>query len=295
MACIVLLPLYKNYSALSAAEILSLNQIFRTLQKHPIGFVVPKDLSMDAYKECAKIYNCTIHIFEFQNNYFLNVSGYNKLLINPVFYKYFCNFDFVLIYQLDAFVFRDELDYWCNLKYDYIGAPWTGLHDYMGAPLIGVGNGGFSLRNVHSMLVLLKKLRMLEILQQYQSFNWKGMFPRLPKLIIKLMKPKKIESAFQKNYTFQEDVFWCKDAPAQLKDFKANSIVVNILGKIFLKMVFRIPSVEVAAQFSMETRPSLLYQKNNCVLPFGCHAWEKYEPLFWEPFISGKAEEKSHE
>lgn len=29
-----------------------------------------------------------------------------------------------MIYQLDAWVFNDELSSWCSLGYDYIGAPF---------------------------------------------------------------------------------------------------------------------------------------------------------------------------
>jgi hypothetical protein len=39
------------------------------------------------------------------------------------FYKRFRDYKFILIYQLDAYVFRDELEYWCEQDYDFIGAP----------------------------------------------------------------------------------------------------------------------------------------------------------------------------
>ncbi|MFR6542216.1 MAG: DUF5672 family protein [Butyricimonas virosa] len=32
---------------------------------------------------------------------------------------------------IDAFVFRDELTYWCTLNYDYIGAPWLCKWKYL--------------------------------------------------------------------------------------------------------------------------------------------------------------------
>jgi len=44
-------------------------------------------------------------------------------MMSPAFYDAFKAFDYILIYQLDAFVFRDELEYFCSLGYDYIGAP----------------------------------------------------------------------------------------------------------------------------------------------------------------------------
>ena len=38
----------------------------------------------------------------------------------------------MLIYQLDAFVFQDDLAYWCQQNYDYIGAPWLRDRDFTG-------------------------------------------------------------------------------------------------------------------------------------------------------------------
>ena len=37
-----------------------------------------------------------------------------------------------------------------------------------------------------------------------------------------------------------------------------------------------------AIKFSFEVMPSYLYKLNNNVLPFGCHAFEKYESDFWK-------------
>ena len=36
---------------------------------------------------------------------------------------HFLEYQYMLIYQLDAFVFEDKLDYFCELGYDYIGIP----------------------------------------------------------------------------------------------------------------------------------------------------------------------------
>ena len=43
---------------------------------------------------------------------------------------------------------------------------------------------------------------------------------------------------------------------------------------------------EESLKFSFEVKPSFLFEKNNNNLPFGCHAWEKYEPEFWKKFIN---------
>ncbi len=43
-------------------------------------------------------------------------------MMDNTFYKQFLNYEYILIYQLDAFVFKDELNY-CSQGIDYVGAP----------------------------------------------------------------------------------------------------------------------------------------------------------------------------
>jgi hypothetical protein len=59
------------------------------------------------------------------------------------------------MYHLDSLVFNSNLHYWCNLNYDFIGAPWIKGPDLPWLREEGVGNGGFSLRKVKSFLNLL--------------------------------------------------------------------------------------------------------------------------------------------
>lgn len=42
---------------------------------------------------------------------------------------------------------------------------------------------------------------------------------------------------------------------------------------------------EVAMKFSFEVHPEVLYELNDKQLPFGCHAYLKYNPEFWKKFI----------
>ena len=47
-----------------------------------------------------------------------------------------------------------------------------------------------------------------------------------------------------------------------------------------------IPSKQEAARFSFEVHPERLYHNNGNVLPFGCHAFEKWEyDSFWKKHI----------
>ena len=47
-----------------------------------------------------------------------------------------------------------------------------------------------------------------------------------------------------------------------------------------------IPDESIALRFAFEVNPSYLYMQNENKLPFGCHAFEKYEyELFWKDKI----------
>ena len=63
----------------------------------------------------------------------------------------------------------------------------------------------------------------------------------------------------------------------------------KIAGKKF--NWFNIPLPLEAMKFSIELEPSYLFLLNNSQLPFGCHAWERYEPNFWRNHIQFHVEE----
>jgi hypothetical protein len=107
----------------------------------------PEDLDMGEY-------GSGVVARRFAPEYFRSVSGYNRLMVSADFYRAFEEFEFVLVHQLDAFVFSDQLLDWCGRGHDYVGAPWidVGWIDYQNPPPTLVGNGGFSLRKIETML-----------------------------------------------------------------------------------------------------------------------------------------------
>lgn len=103
------------------------------------------------------------------------------MLLDPKFYARFADYEFMLIYQTDAYVFRHELQTWCDKGFDYVGAPWTENSNEWFQDLIGkkggskigstifyptAGNGGFSLRSVAKINSLMsKKINFLEAIR----------------------------------------------------------------------------------------------------------------------------------
>ena len=279
----VIIPVYSEQ--MNKGELLSINQLYKVLGTHAIYLIGPDTLDFKIYIDHARTNGIRVNIKTFDSFYFSSIKEYNQLLISESFYTVFNKFKFILIYQTDAYVFKDELNIWSKKDYDYIGAPWSGMHEYDNELLVGVGNGGFSLRKINGALKMLRKLRMLEVLEQYQYFNSKGIVARLPSILIKLFRSIQKPGNFEKTYNFQEDVFWCRSAPKRLNSFTCNASILKFMGRLFIKNDFKIASVDTAVQFSIETNPKELYKLNNGELPFGCHAWEKYDPEFWKAFI----------
>lgn len=185
-------------------------------------------------------------------------------MLSSEFYYRFLSCEYILIYQLDSYVFKDSLIEWCSQGFDYVGAPWIkrsvynrfpinifiAIERYINSTLLGrpdrqklfnqVGNGGFSLRKVSSHY-----LATVECREKIEEFSQKRQF-----------------------HLFNEDVFW--------------SVEVNN----HLKNKFIYPHYIRALEFSFDKHPEYCYNLNGKKLPFGCHGWSKREMIgFWKSII----------
>ncbi len=248
------------YSAApSKVELASFEQCIKILGKHPICLVCPISLDTSIYQKLAEKYDKNLQIFTFHDAYFKSVKSYNRLMLSVEFYERFILFEYILLYQLDAWVFKDELDDWANGEYDYYGAPWFVGHNSASesSPLMHVaGNGGFSLRCVKSCIKLLSTKVPYE--HEVKS-SIEGAEP------VKKIRNVTIMSVFMKTGG-NEDTLFAEYGPTFCKDFKAAP-----------------PEKSIA--FSFEVNPRVLFKMNNNKLPFGCHAFEKYDWEFWQDKI----------
>lgn len=207
-------------------------------------------------------------IIRFSDEYFTSVPKYCELLNTKMFYEKFTNYEYILIYQLDVFVFSNSLLNWCKQEYDYIGAPFfnpiIGKLSYCpDNPLSGC-NGGFSLRRVSSFI---KVIDIAEKQATRKSTN-----PIIRKLwfliaVLTNESHKKWLKAPPSDYPFNEDGFWSYEAPKY--DPK-----------------FRVAPFKEALKFSFERSPRKCFLLNQNRLPFGTHAWKKYDEEFWKPYIN---------
>lgn len=148
------IPIYKD--SLNEYENISLQQLNRVLWRYPKMFIAPSSLSFDYGVEYSDW-----EIERFPDKYFKNTDSYSELLMSDLFYQRLYNYDFLLIYQLDAFVFSDELERICLKGYDYIGAPLPSMVPDWGKLKISVGNGGLSLRNIEKSLMCVKNKKYI--------------------------------------------------------------------------------------------------------------------------------------
>jgi Protein of unknown function (DUF5672) len=271
---VVVIPIYKKIA--DEQEQMSLMQCLKVLCAYPIIFVCPKSMDIAYYKTfCEKNAFNNISFITFDDYYFQSIAGYCRLLLSANFFLKFRQFDYMLLYQLDAWVFRDELMEWCSKGFDYIGAPWFVGQD-KSTPDSGFmefsGNGGFSLRNIQAALNTIHAYKIIkspiQVWHDYRNMSLPGRILRLPTTFLRLMGWKNNSIYFRNNYTLNEDNYWAYLAREAWPAFKA-ATAMEAIG------------------FAFEVHPAKMYELNNYRLPFGCHAWYKYDYEFWKPFIQG--------
>lgn len=167
--CAILIPVWKRFiNEMELRSFAQCNFVLGENSDYEIMLFGPERLDERYYQEIWKRYCCDgieenkvnlIKIIKFPDRCFESRLSYSHLLSSKDFYRNFSNFKYVLIYQLDAWVFSDELGKWCDYDYDIVGAPWChlcrlGKNDdcskYCSSQF--VGNGGLSLRKVESFI-----------------------------------------------------------------------------------------------------------------------------------------------
>ncbi|MFC4142225.1 DUF5672 family protein [Pedobacter mendelii] len=242
-----------------------MHQCFKVLGNYPIYFVIPKRLET-SIKSHEYIREGKANYKTFDDDFFVDIMAYNRLLKFTGFYKAFLDYGFMLIHQLDAFVFKDELHYWCDKGNDTIGAPlFEGLIDAKSnSPIVGQGNGGFCLRNVRHCYDIVKQFKKLKFKRTFEDSNRPFHINFYRYIKHQLIY---IYSGYPFQPIINEDLFWAEVIPSNFHDFK-------------------VPTVKDAMKFSFEVNPDVLFEMNHHELPFGCHAWWKYNLAFWIPYIN---------
>ena len=268
---IIVIPVYRP--TLSSAEKASLRQCLKVLgPHHDVALVCPDTLDTTPYDAVA---GEKLRTERFKDSFFEGIEGYNRLMMSHEFYSRFERYTWMLIYQLDAWIFEDRLEEWCRKGYDYVGAPWfennesheTGWH------LWRTGNGGLSLRRLEKFLRITQSgcpLRVPRVIWSHR-FRRKDGPSKIARLILGY-RHTTMGQYMIKRASVWEDYFFC----------------ISLEGT---SEALRVPSPEEAASFSLELSPRWLFETVlQRQLPMGCHAWRKYQyEDFWKQYINPEA------
>jgi hypothetical protein len=159
---VTLVPVYK--ASPNKTEALSLLQL-RFLDVQNVTLACPEGLDIQSYLDLWP----ELKVQRYSPSHFVSVQSYNNLVIHTAFYEPFAaHHEYLLIYQLDAFLLRNQILEFCDQGYDYYGAPWKlGFPQYrflfncwpirVNKKRFHVGNGGLSLRKITTTLDLLQR------------------------------------------------------------------------------------------------------------------------------------------
>ena len=249
----VVVPIYTT--TLTGRHLLSFENNIKVLANYPIVLLAPEGLDISAISALAP----QAEIMRVSKNWLgaNGIAGYNDMMMSKSFYQLFADCDYILICQTDAWIFRDELEQWCDGGYDYIGAPWPKRRRYS-LPIISqflwlrrklfrrngrllrqdyfnkVGNGGLSLRKIESFIAACDTYA--DRIEFFKS---------------------------HKGSIYNEDWFWAL-----------------VPGN------FHYPTFDKALGFSFDVHPQMCYELSKQKLPFGCHGWFKKRNIdFWSPII----------
>ena len=256
----VVTPIYKP--SLDPDEALALAHNLQSLAQRPWILIHPP--SNRSLIEGIIRQNPTISItsIELEANNFASITSYNKMLLSSFFYRQFEAYTHILIAQLDTLIFANHLSDWLALGYAYLGSPWYLGIDNPKRPLqwLGGGNGGLSLRHIQASLEVLARPRWLyRAIRRYEHQSLPGEWLRAElRALRQLLERSNGTSHTPRMY---EDLFWSFIAPR-------------------LSPGFNVAPPEIAIDFAWELNPREHYQQFR-KLPFGCHAWQRYDRDFW--------------
>ena len=177
--CVIVVPVYNEVP--NELEKLSLKQLDIIVKDDiEICLVGPNRINFSSYVELFN--NNKPKHANFDDKYFESNKSYSQLCLSYDFYKRFDDYEYMLIYQTDCWIFRNEIKKFCEMGYDYIGGPiyspgsrWPGFKNSM-RPV--VGNGGLSLRKISMMLKLTDPNGYLynKYKDEWNSVDYEDMF-----------------------------------------------------------------------------------------------------------------------
>lgn len=236
------------------------------LKEYKLEVILPDSCDSSWYESFFAEHAIEGAVRQVSSTYFGNPTAVNRMGTDPAFYRMYREFEYILICHLDAWVFRDQLAYWMDSGYDFIGAPLflpaNGNAHFLRRMAPFGGNGGLSLRRVETCIRVLETFKpRLNPWRLSQALWFLARNRRWGFIVILLGLLREMSQDWRaacQKYNIYEDVFFTVIAP-----LCANHIAI--------------PHSRTAVKFACEVNYSLL-QKELLRLepPVGIHGYDKY-------------------
>jgi Protein of unknown function (DUF5672) len=259
---------------LTAEEKVSMRHLLYHLGRYDKYLIIPRG---------RKFHIDGFIIKSFSRKYFGNMRAHSRLLYTPKFWKTFEDYKYVLMYHLDALVFRDELLQWCDTGVDYIGAPFIPCADTPKVKEPRVGNGGFALMKVEAVLRVLHNRYRMEPLRFWED-RLAGLLKALQTV---LQYPRRLAPSWLRG-RLTRPLRESLQRMDSLEVMARNNDEFWTYHAVKFLPSFTVPDWRTGLRFAFEAGPRLCFELNGSKLPFGCHAWPKFDRSFWEPFLLGE-------
>ena len=258
----ILIPMHKQEP--SPEEQVSLIQCQKILGGYPIYLLHPQGMPITTYQ---KIFPA-LRTLTAPPESMTSISAYNKLMISPFIFDKLSLYSHILIHEPDAIVLKNDLPYWCEQNFDYIGAPWFASDVTDDLELKATGNFGLSListKTVNTLFVDNPRWFSVSMIIRDLIRGLRGKTGAFNRALQSMGSAGRLAGA-HKLYEEHCDIFW-------------SYLVPKIAPHL------RIAPPEKAIFFSWEKNPQKCLTICKGKLPFGIHAWSKYDLKLLEPLL----------
>lgn len=256
---------------LTPDEEISMRHLMHYLGNYDIYLIAPPGIQFD-FEGCK--------VMRFPEKYFGSAAAHGRLLYAPFFFKAFEDYEYILFYHLDSLAFSDRLLEWCDTGLDYVGPPWLKCDASPWVEKERVGNGGFALLKVESILKVLYNRH-----RENPSTYWLDMFSRNGRRlrpVIRILEA--LHLVFPGSRLVRAPLIDWEAMENPEKSMRQVDIFWSDIAFDFLPS-FKVASLEEGLRFAFETTPRTCFERNGNEMPFGCHAFARYDRAFWEPHI----------
>ncbi len=265
---VIVIPCHKPKP--TAEEAVSLLQCQKMLGDFPIFMLHPSGMKTNEYESIFP----RLQFLAVSPEWMASISAYNKMMISPFIFNTLARYSHILIHEPDAIVLKNELLFWCEQNFDYIGAPWFHSNQKDDFTLKATGNFGLSLIKVSTVNHLFSRNpRWYTYSMITRDFlrGLRGQVSHLKNAWFAIGPQGKLANAAAL-YKDHCDIFWSYLVP------KVDSH-------------FFIAPPEKAIRFAWETHPDKCQRICEDELPFGVHAWSKYDPNLIQAILSKQNQE----